>query len=166
MNHLKYALFNGESGILKCLDSLLRLIKIEGQSQIFAVDSSSKILELKIESEEYTIKHALYEKNWDLIKPILQKKPMGNSLISYLYKKNYAALALKLVDDKKARFSLAIDSGNLEIAYKTAIELKDKECYKKLAEEALRQGNHQLVEISYQFNKEYEKLSFLYLITG
>lgn len=65
-------------------------------------------------------------------------KKLGNSLISYLYKKNYTGIALKLVDDKKAKFSLAIDSGNIEVAYKCCVELNDKECYKKLGEEALR----------------------------
>lgn len=32
--------------------------------------------------------------------------------------------------------------------------------------EALRQGNHQIVEFSYQKTKSYDRLSFLYLITG
>ena len=32
--------------------------------------------------------------------------------------------------------------------------------------EALRQGNHQIVEFSYQKTKNFERLSFLYLITG
>ena len=32
--------------------------------------------------------------------------------------------------------------------------------------EALRQGNHQIVEFSYQKTKSFDRLSFLYLITG
>jgi coatomer subunit alpha len=69
--------------------------------------------------------------------------------------------------DTRARFSLAIDSGNLEVAYKTCHEeLKDKDCYAKLGEEALRQGNHQIVEVSYQKTKTYDKLAFLYMLTG
>jgi len=32
--------------------------------------------------------------------------------------------------------------------------------------EALRQGNHQIVEFSYHKTKNFERLSFLYLITG
>ena len=32
--------------------------------------------------------------------------------------------------------------------------------------EALRQGNHHIVEFSYQKTKSFERLSFLYLITG
>lgn len=44
---------------------------------------------------------------------------------------------MTLVQDQRAKFSLAIDSGNLEVAYKTCTELKDKELYKRLAKEAL-----------------------------
>lgn len=39
---------------------------------------------------------------------------LGNSVISYLYKKNYSGIALNLVNDPKTKFSLAINSGNLE----------------------------------------------------
>ena len=41
-------------------------------------------------------------------------------MISHLYKKNYSAIALKLIEDKKARFELAIESGNLEIGLELA----------------------------------------------
>ena len=40
---------------------------------------------------------------------------LGNSLIGYLYKKNFQGIALNLVKNLKAKFSLAIDSGNLEV---------------------------------------------------
>lgn len=50
-----------------------------------------------------------------------------------------------MVKDTRARFSLALDSGNLEVAFRACHDqLKDKECYAKLGEEALRQGNHQV----------------------
>lgn len=65
-------------------------------------------------------------------------------MISYLFKKNYSSLALTLVEDPKAKFSLAIDSGNLEAAFKTCMEFKDKESFVRLGEEALRQGNQQV----------------------
>jgi coatomer protein complex subunit alpha (xenin) len=73
---------------------------------------------------------------------------------------------MNLVTDPRARFSLAIDSGNLEVAYKTCNELKERELYRRLAEEALRQGNHQLVDMALQQTRSYEALSFLYLVTG
>ena len=45
-------------------------------------------------------------------------------------------------------------------------ELDNKETWHKLGVEALRQGNLQIVEFSYQKTKNFERLSFLYLITG
>ncbi len=44
-------------------------------------------------------------------------KKLGLSTIAYLHKKNYSTLALNFVEDKKAKFSLAIDSGDLKVAY-------------------------------------------------
>ena len=36
-------------------------------------------------------------------------------MVSYLYKKNYSSIALNLVEDPKAKFSLSLDSGNLDV---------------------------------------------------
>ena len=44
--------------------------------------------------------------------------------------------------------------------------LDDKSCWEKLGEAALLQGNHQVVEMCYQRTKNFNKLAFLYLITG
>ena len=51
-------------------------------------------------------------------------------------------------------------------AFLSMQELDDKETWHRLGVEALRQGNHQIVEYSYQKTKNFERLSFLYLITG
>ena len=48
----------------------------------------------------------------------------------------------------------------------SAQELDDKDTWYRLGLEALKQGNHQIVEYSYQKTKNFERLSFLYLITG
>ena len=44
--------------------------------------------------------------------------------------------------------------------------MDDKDCWERLGEAALMQGNHQVVEMCYQRTKNFDKLSFLYLITG
>ena len=54
----------------------------------------------------------------------------------------------------------------LQIALEAARALDDKDCWEKLGEAALLQGNHQIVEMAYQRTKNFDKLSFLYLITG
>jgi len=41
-------------------------------------------------------------------------------------------LAIKMVDDTTAKFSLAIDSNNLEVAFKTCNILKKPELYEEL----------------------------------
>ena len=48
----------------------------------------------------------------------------------------------------------------------TASELNETDCWYQLGVEALRQGNHQVVEMAYQRTKNFERLSFLYLLTG
>ena len=91
---------------------------------------------------------------------------IGQSIISYLQKKGYPEVALHFVKDEKTRFGLALECGNIDIALESARALDDKYCWEKLAEAALMQGNHQIVEMCYQRTKNFDKLSFLYLITG
>ena len=54
----------------------------------------------------------------------------------------------------------------LQIALEAARALDDPVCWERLGEAALLQGNHQIVEMAYQKTKNFDKLSFLYLITG
>jgi coatomer protein complex subunit alpha (xenin) len=42
----------------------------------------------------------------------------------------------------------------------------NRDVWGELGAEALRQGNHQVVEMSYQRTKDFDRLSFLYLVTG
>lgn len=44
--------------------------------------------------------------------------------------------------------------------------MDDKAVWEALGEAALLQGNHQIVEMAYQRTKDFERLSFLYLVTG
>ena len=74
-------------------------------------------------------------------------------------------MALHFVQDNKTRFKLALACGNIQVAMDVAYDLGD-DAWRQLGVEALRQGNHEVVEMSYQKTKEFERLSFLYLITG
>merc|ERR1712088_183996 len=86
--------------------------------------------------------------------------------IAYLQKKGYPEVALHFVKDEKTRFGLALECSNIEVALEAAKALDEKECWDRLGEAALLQGNHQVVEMCYQRTKNFDKLSFLYLITG
>jgi coatomer protein complex subunit alpha (xenin) len=122
---------------------------------------------MNIDSTEYKFKLALINRKYDEVLHMVRNSVLiGQSIISYLQKKGYPEVALHFVKDEKTRFGLALESGNIEIALESARALDDKQCWEKLAEEALMQGNHQIVEMCYQRTKNFDKLSFLYLITG
>ena len=59
--------------------------------------------------------------------------------------------------DERTRFNLALECGNIEVALASAQELDEKETWHKLGVEALRQGNHQIVEFAYQKTKNFER---------
>ena len=75
-------------------------------------------------------------------------------------------IALHFVQDTNTRFELALECGNLDVAMETAKKIDRPECWNKLAQQALKQGNHKMVEKAYQMTKNFDKLSFLYLATG
>ena len=132
LTHIKYGIINGENGILKCIDHKLWVVQFE-KDELITFDTNSNIEKIKIDCDEFMLKSALFEKNLEKTKHYMNNlKSLGNSTIAYLYRKNYSGLAMNLVTDKKAKFSLAIDSGNLEIAFKTCNEVKEKEMFKQL----------------------------------
>lgn len=61
---------------------------------------------------------------------------------------------------------MALECGNLDVAVETVKELDRPKLWARLGSEALKQGNHQVVEMAYQKLRSFDKLSFLYLITG
>lgn len=63
INHIKYGLLNGESGIIRCIDQLYLVIRLIG-NELDVVDSSGKVITFNVESDEFMLKFALYEKNW------------------------------------------------------------------------------------------------------
>lgn len=91
---------------------------------------------------------------------------VGQSIIAYLQKKGYPEIALQFVQDPQTRFELAIECGNLDVAVEMAKQLDRPKLWTRLGVEALAHGNHQIVEMSYQKLRQFEKLSFLYLTIG
>lgn len=53
-------------------------------------------------------------------------------------------IALHFVQDKTTRFDLAIECGNLDVALETARAIDRPECWNRLAQQALKQGNHKV----------------------
>ncbi|KAG8856653.1 hypothetical protein FRB91_000492 [Serendipita sp. 411] len=166
LNHIKYALPQGDNGIIRTLDQPVYLARIKGKN-IHCLDRSARPRTITMDPTEYKFKLALVRKNYDDVLKIIQTSNLvGQSIIGYLQKKGFPEIALHFVQDKKTRFELALECGNLDVAMETARALDRVELWSRLAEQALAQGNHKIVEVAYQKTKNFDKLSFLYVATG
>ncbi|KAI3959120.1 hypothetical protein MKX01_023796 [Papaver californicum] len=166
LNHIKYCLPNGDSGIIRTLDVPIYMTKVSGNI-IYCLDRDGKSRDIAIDPTEYVFKLALLKKKYDTVMNMIRNSQLcGQAMISYLQQKGFPEVALHFVKDEKTRFNLALESGNIQVAVASAKEIDEKDHWYKLGIEALRQGNAGIVEYAYQRTKNFERLSFLYLITG
>lgn len=166
LNHIKYTLMNGDNGIVRTLEHTVYLVRVKGRS-VYCLDRASKPKLLTIDPTEYRFKLALVKRHYDEMLNIIKNSSLvGQSIISYLQKKGYPEIALQFVQDPQTRFELAIECGNLDVAVEMAKELDRPKLWQRLSTEALAHGNHQVVEMTYQKLRQFDKLSFLYLATG
>lgn len=165
-NHIKYAITNGDHGIIRTLDLPIYITRVKG-TQVFCLDRECRTRVLNIDPTEFKFKLALINRKYeDVLHIVRNARLVGQSIIAYLQQKGYPEVALHFVKDEKTRFGLALECGNIEVALEAAKSLDDKESWDRLGQSALMQGNHQVVEMCYQRTKNFDKLSFLYLITG
>ncbi|UZJ52797.1 hypothetical protein CBS101457_002117 [Exobasidium rhododendri] len=166
LNHIKYALPQGDSGIIKTLEAPVYLTRVRGKS-VNILDRSARPQTIAIDPTEYKFKLALIKGDFDEVLRIIKSSNLvGQAIIAYLQKKGYPEIALHFVQDKSTRFDLAIECGNLEVALETAEAINVGDVWQRLGDAALKQGNHKIVERAYQKTKNFDKLSFLYLITA
>eukprot|EP00262_Sarcandra_glabra_P020952 TRINITY_DN854_c0_g2_i1.p1 TRINITY_DN854_c0_g2~~TRINITY_DN854_c0_g2_i1.p1 ORF type:complete len:1231 (-),score=237.04 TRINITY_DN854_c0_g2_i1:419-4111(-) len=166
LNHIKYCLPNGDSGIIRTLDVPIYITKVSGSS-IYCLDRDGKNRVIAIDATEYVFKLSLIKKQYDNVMSMIRSSQLcGQAMIAYLQQKGFPEVALHFVKDERTRFNLALESGNIQIAVASAKEIDEKDHWYRLGVEALRQGNASIVEYAYQRTKNFERLSFLYLVTG
>ncbi|CCD22367.1 coatomer subunit alpha NDAI_0A02090 [Naumovozyma dairenensis CBS 421] len=166
LNHIRYSLLNGERGIIKTLEKTLYITRVQGQL-VYTLDRDGEVEILTIDPTEYKFKKALINKNFpEVLRIIRNSNLVGQNIISYLQKSGYPEIALQFVQDPQTRFNLALEYGNLEVALEEAKKLNNSQTWDSLNEAALSQGNISLVEMIHQTQHSFDKLSFLYLLTG
>ncbi|CAN0858592.1 Coatomer subunit alpha-2 [Linum grandiflorum] len=166
LNHMKYCLPNGDSGIIRTLDVPIYITKVSGNT-ISCLDREGKNRSIVIDPTEYMFKLSLLKKRYDHVMSMIRNSQLcGQAMIAYLQQKGFPEVALHFVKDERTRFNLALESGNIQIAVASAKEIDEKDHWYRLGVEALRQGNAGIVEYAYQRTQNFERLSFLYLITG
>lgn len=166
LNHIKYCLPNGDSGIIKTLDVPIYITRVCG-NKIFCLDRDGKNRVIVVDATEYIFKLSLLRKKFENVMSMIRNSQLcGQAMIAYLQQKGFPEVALHFVKDERTRFSLAVESGNIQTAVAAAKEIDEKDHWYRLGVEALRQGNTGIVEYAYQRTKNFERLSFLYLVTG
>ncbi|ODQ66953.1 alpha subunit of COPI vesicle coatomer complex [Nadsonia fulvescens var. elongata DSM 6958] len=166
LNHMKFSLLNGDTGIIKTLDNTVYLSKVKG-NKVFCLARGGKVEAITIDPTEYRFKRALVNKNFqEVLRIITNSNLVGQSIISYLQQKGYPEVALQFVQNAEIKFELALECGNLPVALEQAKTIDKKPYWTRLATEALSQGNLEIVELVYQKQHHFDKLSFLYLISG
>lgn len=166
LNHIKYTLLNGDSGIIKTLENTLYITRVYGKF-VYTLNRDGEVEIVTIDPTEYRFKKALVNKNFpEVLRIIRGSNLVGQNIISYLQKSGYPEIALQFVQDPQTRFDLALEYGNLDVALEEAQKLNSSLVWERLGKEALLQGNTKLVELVYQNGKQFDKLSFLYLLSG
>lgn len=151
---------------MRTLDQTVYLVRVKAR-KVYCLDRASKPKILDVDPTEYRFKLALVKRNYqEMLQIIKTSSLVGQSIISYLQKKGYPEIALQFVQDPQTRFELAIECGNLDVAVEMAKQLDRPKLWTRLGAEALSHGNHQIVEMTYQKLRSFDKLSFLYLATG
>ena len=165
-SHLKYALMNGDNGILRTLDETLYIVGSHSRN-VTALTRGSQALKLDIDPTEYRFKLALVSSNFAEVSKLIQNSSLvGQSIISYLQKRGYPEIALEFVQDPQTRLDLAVESGNLKVASEVAAQLQGPAYDEILATAALEQGNHDILEDVFLRQRDFDKLAFIYLVTG
>ncbi|EPS97096.1 hypothetical protein FOMPIDRAFT_102011 [Fomitopsis schrenkii] len=166
LNHIKYCLAQGDHGVICTLDNPVYLTRVKGKT-VHCLDRSARPRTITIDPTEYRFKLALLRNNHEEMLHIIRTSNLlGQSIIAYLQQKGFPEIALHFVQDKSTRFDLAIECGSLDVALEMARDVDRPDCWERLAQQALKQGNHKIVEKAYQQTKNFDRLSFLYLATG
>ncbi|KAK6245497.1 WD40 repeat - like 10 [Theobroma cacao] len=166
LTHIKYCLPNGDNGVIRTLDVPVYITKVSGNTMC-CLDRDGKNRAIVFDATEYVFKLSLLKKRYDHVMSMIRSSELcGQAMIAYLQQKGFPEVALHFVRDERTRFNLALESGNIQIAVASAKEIDEKDHWYRLGVEALRQGNAGIVEYAYQRTKNFDRLSFLYLITG
>jgi coatomer protein complex subunit alpha (xenin) len=176
LHHVKYCLPSGDTGTIRTLDQPLYAQRIV-KDQLFCLDREARPRILSLDTTEALFKLALSQQKYGKVMHMVRHSRLcGRAIVAYLQNKGFPEVALHFVREPRTRFRLALACGNIEAAMESAFTLEQKaqaegkdtgrDVWGELGSEALRQGNHQVVEMSYQRTKDFDRLSFLYLITG
>ncbi|ETO16724.1 hypothetical protein RFI_20614 [Reticulomyxa filosa] len=166
VTHMKYALPSGDHGIIKTLDEVLYVAMIKDDT-VICMNRDNQTTKIIVDNTEYIFKKALSERQYGVVQSLIESgKLRGESIISYLQKKGFPEVAMRFVKDTNTRFELALECGNIDDAFECALQINTEQCWQRFGNSALMQGNYQFVTEAYKKTRNFEKLMYLFLLTG
>ena len=97
LNHIKYALPNGDSGIIRTLDTPVYLTKVFGNT-VYCLDRDGRNRQIQIDTSEYMFKLSLIQRKYDQVLQMIRSGSLcGQSIIAYLQQKGFPEVALHFV---------------------------------------------------------------------
>ena len=139
LNHVKYCLPNGDSGIIRTLDVPIYITKVSSD-KIFCLDRDGRNKEITVNATEYMFKLALMRKRFDHVARMIEgSRISGQAMVAYMQQKGFPEVALHFVEeegDERVRFNLAIESGNMSVAVASATKINEKHEWRLFAKEA------------------------------
>jgi len=164
--HIKYLLPDGSLGIIVGTEHPIYPICIT-DSTLYYIKRAGTFGTRKICMDEYNYRLSVLRGRLENAQRILEAGDMwGSNTIRYLDTKGFPELALKYERSQRGKFSLAISSGQLDIALNAAMVIKEKDYFEELGNQAMRLGNAEIAEVCFQRILGFEQLAFLYLVTG
>ena len=98
-----FSLPNGESGIVRTLESPIYVTHVNGRT-MHALNREWEPLKLEIDNTEYQFKLSLEAKNYREVARIIKSdKLVGEAIIAYLLKNDFAEGALEFKQDPKTK---------------------------------------------------------------
>jgi len=165
--HIKYMFLDGKTtGTFRSIDQPV-YVAFFMKNSIFALTRQGEMEVYAVDNTDYLFKIALHEKNLQEVKEILSRGQLcGRSIISYLKEQGYSEIALFFEKDTRQRYNLALASGNIQVAFEAAQELKEPQLFEKLAQTAVTLGNYPITEKCHQGTRAFDKLNFFWAVTG
>lgn len=165
---LKYCdLVTSDVNTINCTSSVTYLVKAVGD-KLWTVDRNANVATLNLNKNSVVaFKEKLQQKAYrEAIQLLSQTEVTGQALVSYLYKRDYAEVALQIEKDPITRFYLAIECGLISVAKETAAEIDDPNIWTKLAHAAVFAGDIQIALLASTKAGNDNLAAFLSLITG
>ena len=166
VNHIKYVLASGDSGILRSIDTTHYAAACAG-GRLHSLDRDVFVHNMQLDLTEAHFKRALAAgRQDDIVRLVKSNKLVGQAIIGHLYRCGRPEVALHFVNEPSTRFELSLQCGNLAAAQECAEQLDRPDCWRRLAAESMRHGDFDRAETCCTKTKDFEKLAFLYAVAG